>query len=195
MAYAQMLSTPGRHDEASREAARARELEPVSLINNTREGALLYLARRYEQARDRLQETLQLDPDFWIAQLYLGKVSLEQGKHAEALAAFDKAIELSRGNSEAISVRAYYYARTGDQVQARAALAQLESLGAQRYVPPYHFALVHAGLGETDEALTCLENGYEERDLRLTWLKGEPCWDSLRSDAHFAEIVRRIGLE
>ncbi len=195
MALAQLLSTVGRHDEAIREAARARELDPVSLINNTREGALLYLARRYDEARARLQKTLELDPNFWIAQLYLGKVLLEQGKHAEALAAFEKAIEFSRGSAEAISIRGYFYARTGDQEKARAALEQLQILAQQRYVPAYHFALIYGGLGSMDEAVTWLEKGLEDRDVRLTWLKNEPSWDSSRSDARVLQIIRRVGLD
>ncbi len=46
IAYAHLLSDLGRHEEAVAQAARARELDPVSLIINAIEGSVLYYARR-----------------------------------------------------------------------------------------------------------------------------------------------------
>ncbi|MFN2509624.1 MAG: tetratricopeptide repeat protein [Chthoniobacterales bacterium] len=195
LAYAQLLSTIGRHPEALREAARGRELDRVSLINNSREGALLYLARRYNEAGERLQRTLELDPNFWIAHIYLGKTFLEQGKHAEALSALTKAVELSQGNPEVIAIVGYFSGRTGDHQKARRALEQLQTLSRERYVAPYHFALVSAGLGEQEEAIAWLAKAFQERDPRVSWLKVEPSWDALRSDSRFTDILQRIGLE
>jgi len=195
LACAHVLSTLGRHSEALREAARGRELDRVSLINNSREGALLYLARRYDEAVERLQRTLELDPNFWVAHLYLGKTYLEQEKYSEARAALDRAVEFSRANLEAISMIAYFSARTGDYEKAKETLAQLRALSTERHVAPYHIALVHAGLGEQDEAVAWLERAFQERDPRLSWLKVEPSWDSLRSNSRFVAILRRIGLD
>jgi tetratricopeptide (TPR) repeat protein len=195
LAYAQLLSTLGRHAEAIAEAARGRELDPVSLIGNAREGAMLYLARRNEEAKERLQKTFELDPNFWIAHLYLGKVYLQEGKYSEALDTFIKAKEFSRGNSETISMIGCTWARVGDAAKARAALDELKSLTAQRYVPPYNVAAVYGSLGEQDEAIAWLERAYKERDARLSWLKIEPMWDSFRSDPRFVAILKRIGLQ
>lgn len=195
LAYAQLLSTLGRHAEAIPEAARGRELDPVSSIANTREGAMLYLARRNEQAAERLQKTVELDPNFWIAHLFLGQVYMQKGNYPKALAAFTKARELSRGNSETISMIGYVSARAGDAGKARAALDELKSLSAQRYIPPYNVAAVHMGLDEKDEAIAWLEKAYEERDVRLSFLKMDPKWDSFRSDPRFGAILKRIGLQ
>ena len=69
-AYAHLLSNLGRHQEAIAEGARARELDPVSLLFNAREGAVLYYAGRNDEARERLQKAVELDPNFWIAHLF-----------------------------------------------------------------------------------------------------------------------------
>jgi TolB-like protein/Flp pilus assembly protein TadD len=195
LAYAQFLSSVGRHAEAIPEAVRGRELDPVSLISNTREGAMLYLARRHEEAVARLQKALELDPTFWIAQMFLGKTYLELGRNAEALTALNKAVEFSRGNPEAISMVGYFAARSGDQAQARVMLERLHSLAAERYVPQYHIAFVHAVLEEQDEAVAELERAYDERDPRLTLLKVEPAWDQFRSNQRFVDLLGRIGLQ
>ena len=193
--YAQVLSTVGRHAEAIPAAARGRALDPVSLIGNTREGAMLYFARRYDEARERLEKVLELEPNFWIANMYLAKVHFEQGRHGEALAAFTKAAEFSRGNSEATSMLGYFAGRTGDVATGRRLLEELTSLSATRFLPPYNVALVCAGLGEQNEALAWLEKAFEERDPRLTWLGIEPQWDPMRGNPRFVEMLRRLRLQ
>ena len=195
IAYAQSLSDQGRHSEAIAEAARARELDPVSLIINAIEGSILYFAGRQDAADDRWQKTLELDPNFWIAHLFLGKVYMERKGFPEALAEFEKARTFSHGNSETIAMIGYLAALTGDAAKARATLAELKSLAAQHYIPPHNIAVVYLGLGEHDEALAWLEKAYQDHDVRLSFLKVDPKWNPLRSDARFAMLLKRIGLE
>jgi TolB-like protein/class 3 adenylate cyclase len=194
LAYAQLLCYLGRHDEARTEAARGRALDRVSVINNAREGALLYLGRRYEEALLRLQQTLELDPNFWIARMYVGKTLLELGRNDEALAELNRLVE-SHTNPETIAVRAFLFARAGEQAKARSALEQLRALSQQRYVAPFQIAVIHTGLGENDEALQWLEKAFAERDPRMSWLKVEPSLDGLRGDPRFVDMLRRIQLE
>jgi len=65
----------------------------------------------------------------------------------------------------------------------------------ERYVPPVAIALVYNGLGEDDNALSWLERGCEERDVRLTLLKVDPKWNSYRANPRFVAILKRIGLD
>ena len=73
-------------------------------------------------------------------------------------------------------------------------LEEILKLSERRYVTPYNIALIYHGLGERGETLKWLERGLEQRDLRMTFLKAEPKWNDLRSDARFQEIMRRVGL-
>jgi len=41
---------------------------------------------------------------------------------------------------------------------------ELLKLLTERYVLPYHLALIYNGLGQHDEALAWLERGYQQRD-------------------------------
>jgi hypothetical protein len=59
----------------------------------------------------------------------------------------------------------------------------------------YAAALVYAGLGETDRAFEWLDRAYEDRMHWLVMLRIEPQLDSLRTDPHFAALLRRLGLE
>ena len=57
--------------------------------------------------------------------------------------------------------------RTGRIAEARDVLRLLEARSRERYVPPYAFALVHAGLGDGASAFAWLEKAYAERDVHL----------------------------
>ena len=195
LAYAQLLSHLGRHQEALTEARRARELDPLSLIINTLYGSYLYVARQNDEAEAQLRKTLDLDPNFWIARLFLGNVLIEKGKYSEAVQELDKARQLSGGNSEPVSMIGYAWVKAGDSAKAKTILQELKSLSAQRYVPANNVALLCSALEEKDEALAWLEKGYQDRDMRLCRLKVEPKWDSMRSEPRFVELLRRIGLE
>ncbi len=85
-------------------------------------------------------------------------------------------------------------ARAGDADGASAVLEQLKSASASKYVPPHNIAMIYNGLDENDEALAWLEKAYDHRDVRLSFLRVDPKWDSQRTDPRFAAILRRIGL-
>ena len=53
--------------------------------------------------------------------------------------------------------------------------------------------MIYVGLDEKDEAFAWLEKAYQERSWWLVWIKMDPKVDSLRSDARFTDLMRRIG--
>ncbi len=194
-AYAHVLSNLGRHEEAIRESVRARELDPVSLLINAREGAVLYYAGYDDRARAQLRKTIELEPKFWIAHLFLGYIDLRERKFPEALADFGKAKEFSRGNSEAISIIGYTWANAGDLAKAHATLDQLIALSHQRYIPPCTIAAVYTALGDKEQAFAFLEKACQDHDARLTFLKIDPRWDPLHGDKRYDAMLRRIHLQ
>ena len=162
-AYAHLLSNTGRHEQALAEIKLSRELDPLSLRTNALEGQFLFFAGKYGEALDRLQKTIDLDPNFWLSHLFISRVYSEKGMHAEAIAAAKKAGELS-GNSQSNAYRAYALAKAGKTDEARAVMDELLKLSAERYVPPYNFAIVYNGLSESGKALDYLEKGYEQKE-------------------------------
>jgi hypothetical protein len=73
-------------------------------------------------------------------------------------------------------------------------LDELRQLAVERRVSPYHLALIYAGLGEKDRAIELLDQAFDERAERLVWLRADPRFDKLRSDARFNDLLQRIGL-
>lgn len=194
LAYAHLLSDLGRHAQALAEIARARELEPLSLIINAIEGQCYYYAGRDNEARATLRRTLEIEPHFWVAHLTLGKVHLRQRKYEEATAAFTRARQFSGDNSEAVSMVGYTHAQAGDEAGAQAIIDELKASAAHKYIPPHNVAMIYSGLGCKDEAFEWLEKAYEDRDVRLSFLRVDPKWDTQRAEARFCGLLRRIGL-
>ncbi len=192
-AYAHVLSNSARHEMALAEIRRARELDPLSFVTNALEGQIFFFAGKHDEALDRLRKTIDLNPNFWLAHLFISRVYTEKGMHAEAIAAAKKAGELSH-NSQSDAYRAYALSRSsrsGQMAEARAVLGELLKLSKERYVPPYNFAVIHNGLGESEKAMEYLEKGFAEKDVRMVFLKVEPMWNTLRSNPRFVDLLSR----
>ena len=113
----------------------------------------------------------------------------------EAIAEARRGETLPVGGTRGKSMMGYALAKSGKPTEARAVLEELLTLSKKRYVSPYNIALIYNGLGERDEALTWLERGYDQRDVRMMFLKVEPKWNNLRSEPQFQDLMRRIGLQ
>lgn len=192
--YAHLLSNTARHEQALAEIKLSRELDPVSLVTNALEGQILFFAGRPDEALDRLNKTIDLNPNFWLSHLFISAIYTEKGMFAEAIAAAKNAGELS-GNSQSNAYRAYALAKWGKQTEARAILDELSKLATTNYVPPYNFAVIYNGLGESGKALDYLEKGFVEKDVRMAFLKVEPKWNNLRNEPRFIELIRRMNFE
>ena len=194
-AYAHVLSDLARHDEATSEAAQAIALEPIFPVFRALGAMFLNHAGRNDEAYAMLQKALELEPNFWITHNTLGKVLIEQRKFAGAVAEFEKAKELSHGNSESTASIGYAAALAGDSSKARAVLEELRSRANEHYVPPYNLGLAYHALADENQALSALNRACEERDVRLRLLKVDPRWNTLRSNPRFVAVLKRIGLE
>jgi hypothetical protein len=86
--------------------------------------------------------------------------------------------------------------RKAKRVVLKTRLQKMREASKRQRVPPLHFALIYAELGEKEQAFEWLEKAYEERSSALVHLgDGTACaCDALRSDPRFADLLRRIGL-
>ncbi len=87
----------------------------------------------------------------------------------------------------------HVHAQAGETEKALNVLSELEERSKERYVPSDHFAIVHIGLGQNDDALKRLEKGYEEHSGWMAFLNVEPVFDPLRDDPRFQDLLRRMN--
>jgi tetratricopeptide (TPR) repeat protein len=192
--YSVYLTARERHGKALVEIERAKELDPLSLIINTDIGFESYYSGQYDQAIKQLQSALEMNQDFPLAHLWLGRTYQQKAMYEEAVAEYQKADAVLRNWAPAKAAIGNAYGLWGKKADARRVLDELNELAKERYVTPYGTALVYAGLGETDRAFAALNEAYEQRSHWLVWFKLDPRWGELPADPRFAELVRRIGL-
>ena len=191
--YAHLLSNTGRHAEALAEIKRGRELDPFSPFLNALEGQFLVHAGKPDEALARLRETFELAPAFWFPHVFATSAYIEKGMFADAIAEARRATELSPTQTVSLAFGGYALAKSGKQSEAREVLDKLLKLSKERFVPPYHIAVLYNGLGDRDQALEWLERGLEQRDPKMTFLKVDSKWNNLRDDPRFMDLMRRIG--
>ena len=188
-----VLSHMGRHAEAQPEMRRARELDPLFAMEYAISSQVAFQAGDYALALEYARHTIALDPDFWIGHHMLAQAHEQLGQTALALDALTPAARFSGSNSKALSLRGYVLAKDGRVVEARALLATLETVSRQRYMPPYTFALIHAGLGDREAAFEWLERAYDARDVHLIYLPVDAKWDAYRDDPRFVALLERCN--
>ncbi|HKQ20105.1 MAG TPA: protein kinase [Candidatus Eisenbacteria bacterium] len=192
--FADLLSAVGKVDEAIAEAKEARWIDPLNLIVNVGYGLHLFYGRRYEEAIEAQERTLELDPTFVPALRSLGGALEQAGRIDEAIATYERALALP-GEFSAKGLLAHAYAVSGKKDRARELLAELTAASGSRYVAPYSLAAIRVGLGEHDAALELLDRAWRGHDRGMAWLKVSPRFDPLRGHPSFQEILRRLRLD
>ena len=135
-----------------------------------------------------------MDRNFARAHAEIGYVLVQLKRHPEAVSEFQQSLGLDKDSTSALAGLGHAHAVSGQAQQAREVLAQLKELSGRRYVSPYYLAVVHAGLGEKEQALEHLEKASQERFNWLAFLKVEPQFAALRAEPRFSALVQRIGL-
>jgi tetratricopeptide (TPR) repeat protein len=193
-AYGVMLTSLGRHAHAIRESDRACELDPLCLAVNTTAAWVRYAAGDYAAAIDQCNRTIGIDDRYYpAARRLLGAAHLQLGQTREAVQVLEAACE-SEVDPVAMAWLTHVRAVLGDRAGAVGLLIRLERLARQRYVPPYHLAIAHTGLGDVDAAFAALDAAAEDRDPALANVAVEPRFGPLRNDRRYAELVARLGL-
>lgn len=184
----------GRFDEGIAEITLAQKLDPLSPIISTNLGRTYYFAGRYDEAIAQAHRTLELDPNFPPAHQVLGMTYAEKREFVKAATELNKAVALSGGDAGDVASLAYVAAKSGRESEARKILAQLVKRSKQRYVPPYYFTRIYAGLGDDDQSFKWLDRAVDERSEWLRLIAVDPALRQLHSDARFAQFLRRVGL-
>ena len=190
--YSRYLASVGRTQEALKELERARLLDPLDLVIKANVGVIHYFARQYDQAIEELQNVLRDHPDFTTAKWGLALAYEQKGSYQQALPEMEKAS--ARRQANALASLGHLYGVMGRKQEANKILKELRMRAPQENISGYQIALVHIGLGETQEALGALRQAYRERSTLLTYIGMDPRFDPLRSDPAFQELLRRIGL-
>ena len=192
--HSMYLATMGRHDESLWTINRALRLEPESEYLNVQLGRCLYYARRYDEAVRQLLATVEMEPDSVDNGVTLARVYLKLERFGEATALLEQCIARAGRAPILLGLLGQAHAASGRAGDARALLAELETVADRRYVPPTYFALVEMELGRLDAGFARWERAFEMRSGWLPFLRVEPLWDKIRAHPRYTTLLARMGL-
>jgi TolB-like protein/tetratricopeptide (TPR) repeat protein len=189
------LLTVGRLDEAIAMARRGRELDPLSLTITGGVGRALYSARHLDESVAQLRNVLALDTTFFITNEWLATAYMAQGKFAEAVPLFERAIDPTVRHSIPTALLGCALAKSGQRKRAEALRRNLLDREARGYVSPTSLALINLGLNDTLQAFAWLERAAKQHDPFLIYnFVNDPFMDPLKKDPRGAAILQEMGL-
>lgn len=184
-----------RHEEALAATDKSVSLDPLSMMIYTGAGDAYYFAREYEKSVIHFRMSIELDSRFDGAHTGLARSLEALGRFDDARAEYDRGHRLSSGVAGPSFGLAHLAAARGNETEARRILAQLTESRKDRVVSAWGIAVLHASLGDVDEAFRWLDIAVEEKSPGLLMLRVHPRLDPIRKDLRYWPLVRRVGLE
>ncbi len=190
--YALYLQWMGRFDEAIEQNEQALKLDPLSAVINQNAVQVRRVAKRYEEADQRLKKVLEMFPDNPGVHVEIAILHEVHGKCVEYWKEMARADELN-GYQQIADAIQQGLAQGGCRGATLRHLESLMSLSKTEYVSPGEIAIQYVLLGDSVHALEWLERGFQVRDSGMEGLKVGPVWEPLRADPRFKDLIRRMN--
>jgi TolB-like protein/Tfp pilus assembly protein PilF len=193
--YAMSCLVPlARLDEALDELQQAQALDPVSSIVSRDLAVTYYYKRDFELALEQCDHTIEQNPHFAAAYWTLGLVQDERKDFDEAIAAFQRAIQLSPPSPRIQGALGRTFARAGKPRQAHKILDELQEQSKKRYVSPFELASIHFALNQLEQGFQWLTKAFQDRCFELVAIKVDPKFDAVANDQRFVTLFSQLGL-
>jgi adenylate cyclase len=194
--YAWFLVNTKRADEAAALVEKARDLAPAAW---TATAQLDYLITGNAVGPVQLvKDLIEADPNNPAGYWWLGNIYTQEGDFEGAAEQLQKQIPLMEGDVvDEVALLGHVYGRMGREEDARRMLERLDELSDEgRYVSPVLKAWIHSGLGEAEEAVAWLREGYEARAHRsgLQMNGFSFVYEPISEDPSFVSLLEEMGL-
>ncbi|MCY7346512.1 MAG: tetratricopeptide repeat protein, partial [Pyrinomonadaceae bacterium] len=176
----------GEFEKAEAELFRVREIDPLSLGVQLNLAELYYYWRKPDKAIEQAELMLVAFPGESYPNTLIAQSYAQKGMIAEATTVIDKT---PADNASRVVI----LAAAGRIDEARRMTESLaKSVAAKNN--PYFVGCAFAVSGEKEKAFEWLEKSYNLRQADLVSIKIDPMLDSLRGDARFQDLLRRVNL-
>lgn len=192
--YARRLAGRGRPEEGLHRIKVAIDLNPSSVLEQNSYGFILHFARRHDDAITQLRRVVEMDPGNPGAYDPLWRSYHMKGDYPRAYEFFMEFQRSIRTNDETLKSYETAYATGGWHGPLNKYVEILKDLDVTGF-RAYTIAGLSALLGEREQAFRYLNEAAERRAPLISFMVGDPTFDSLRDDPRFKEFVSRVGLK
>jgi tetratricopeptide (TPR) repeat protein len=187
-AYGCHLMNRGAFDEAERELALARRLDPQYVNARIHMVNLRIGQRRFDDAQAEIEGMRDIAPSSMPLEGMSGMLALVRGRHDEAIAHYRHACELAPGHPACTASLAAALGAAGRVDEADALMAGI----APGAVSPYVRAIVALRCGRPGDAVALLEHALDTADPNTVTMASDPSFEALRADPHWPGLVARL---
>jgi tetratricopeptide (TPR) repeat protein len=199
--FAVSIMTIGRPDDAEwRVLLNAKKLVSDPLARSI-EGFLYYILRKFEPAKDVLEQALTLAPNYWFARVSMSLLCLALDRPDEALEHFHHAQSLTPDKWAVLPGFTYLYATKARKIPAidrdflrHVCRCSLEDGNPYVGLDRFQQALAHIADDDRDAAVHSLRSALKEGNPLVWWLHLWPILDPLRDYEPFTALMAEIKL-
>ena len=189
--YGLFLMSRSRLAEARTELDRAEALDPVSSIITTNVGWVDYVARDYDRAIARYQESLALNSGFPSAYVKLTWAYEGKKMWREALESRKQFYRVTNHASVAEQIDRAFQAG-GYNAAVRVLLDEAQKPDRRQYYGDYAVARLQAVLGDKTSTIAALQRASKNRNGWMVFLASDPVFDGIRDDSRFQDLVKAV---
>lgn len=190
---ARLYLATGRPVEGLAETERAVQEDPVSATAAADLGQALCVNRRYEEGLAQLARLATLQPPLRRIGGFVGTCHAMRGAWQDAVATLQPTAAEIQDPLGASALYGYALARAGRADEARGRLPGLVARWRLGRKTAFRIALIHAGLGDYDEAVLWLDRSID--DFSLQGVVMYPIFADLHAHPGFERIRSRLGIQ
>ncbi len=186
-----VLQAINRDAEAIKVEKKAMELDPFERPYAL--AAVYEGARQYDAALAELRLRMEASPNDPVMLWMMQDIWQRKGNYKEAVDASEK-WHIITGDPQSAKALRRAYDQGGAQGFVRWLLSRRLEQAKASYVSPVELASYYAQLGDKDQALAHLEEGYRQHSTDVIYTQEDPAYDSLHNDPRYRELIQKIGL-
>ena len=186
--HSHALCAAGRFRDSLIACRRIVELDPVNPLMHAHVAWHYYMAREYADAVEQAEKVVRMEPSFHWGYFFAGWALEQLGRGSEAINALKQAARTSSNNPVMLAGLGHALAAGGDRRAALRVVQDLQRLRGDKGLFAYEVGVIHAALGQADDAFQWLAKAVEERSGWIAYLPRDPRLDRLHADPRFPAL-------
>lgn len=182
----------GRHAEARRHFSEALELFPDLVDAMMLMGYLEFTVDQPAKGLRWFDRAIAADPNRPDVYSLQGDLYFRKRKFNEARGWYEKALAVSPGSYSASMQAALCSLQLGDLSTAERYMLRAAEADPTQWQPLYNLGCIRAQQGDSNAALSHLEDAATKGFTNLAQLQNDPCMASLSSEPRFMELMRAL---
>lgn len=184
----------GRTSEAIAQSEQVIANDPLNVVGHQLQASAFMFARDFAEAARCCARVLELNETFPRGLQLMAMVKSYQNLHDDAITWATRLVEVIGRTYLSLHALGMVQASAGNVEIARSVLEELLHMPQIEERLPTGVGLIYVTLKEPQNALAWLAKAVEKREPTVLWAHMLPRGSTLRSDARFQELLRRMNL-